>query len=265
MLALNPTREICNTAFVVVNPHLGVNPKYEQSGVKASRKRTRQQDKPKVEKKPKAEKKPKIELECVICLEDIKGRHMGNPSVCKHNFCVKCITSWAKKHDTCPIDRAEFQSINIVKKTTGELVRQTDRNGKKITQPFCATSTYEIAMQPFTATIQQSLAAAQQSMATTQQSKTTNQQSTATNQQSMATTQPSLATNQWSTVSAELPTLTPFLPYSWLSTIAPNSNSTVYYNNSIFYGNNSMVYLSNSDTNINNSADNFVVTNNNQK
>ena len=43
-------------------------------------------------------KKAKIENvhECSICLSKIKAKRMGNPSGCKHNFCVDCIKKWAK-------------------------------------------------------------------------------------------------------------------------------------------------------------------------
>ncbi|CRL04122.1 CLUMA_CG017234, isoform A [Clunio marinus] len=51
---------------------------------------------------------------CPICLLAFQiGREIGKPSVCDHTFCFPCIQEWAKVVQTCPIDRKEFQEINV--------------------------------------------------------------------------------------------------------------------------------------------------------
>lgn len=87
-------------------------------------------------------KKAKIEnvYDCSICLSKIKAKRMGNPSGCKHNFCVDCIKKWAKKNSTCPLDRQMFGWINILDLASGNLVERIDKDGEKldkITYPSC--------------------------------------------------------------------------------------------------------------------------------
>ena len=100
-----------------------MHPVNEQVKVKPSWKRTKKQDR--------VAKKPKIELTCGICLDEIKGKNAGKPSGCSHTFCVKCITKWAKAHDTCPFDRIQFNFLTIIDKETGEQMRQIKKKEKK--------------------------------------------------------------------------------------------------------------------------------------
>lgn len=49
---------------------------------------------------------------CPICLLAFAGE-IGRPQVCQHNFCLPCIQTWSQVLRTCPIDRREFNEINV--------------------------------------------------------------------------------------------------------------------------------------------------------
>ncbi|XP_058840090.1 PHD and RING finger domain-containing protein 1 [Topomyia yanbarensis] len=50
---------------------------------------------------------------CPICLLSLQGQEIGVPEVCEHVFCAPCIEEWAKNVTTCPIDRKNFDVLNI--------------------------------------------------------------------------------------------------------------------------------------------------------
>lgn len=50
---------------------------------------------------------------CPICLLSLNDQEVGVPEVCDHMFCAPCIEEWAKNVTTCPIDRKNFDSINV--------------------------------------------------------------------------------------------------------------------------------------------------------
>ncbi|XP_058466238.1 PHD and RING finger domain-containing protein 1 [Malaya genurostris] len=62
---------------------------------------------------------------CPICLLSLQGQEIGVPEVCEHVFCAPCIEEWAKNVTTCPIDRKNFDVLNIYSTVTRkELLRQ---------------------------------------------------------------------------------------------------------------------------------------------
>ena len=177
-----------------------------QEGKKVSRKRTMKQNQ--------VEKKAKIVVECAICLGSPRGANAAKPSGCNHYFCIKCLTDWAKKHDTCPMDRVKFQFVDIANKTTGELVRRKDRNGKQ--QPLPAQTEVPSALPHLplatptlpAAPTQQPGATSQLPAAPTQQPGVISQLPAASTQQPGATSQlPAASTRQLSAAAARLPTL----------------------------------------------------------
>ncbi|XP_038113307.1 PHD and RING finger domain-containing protein 1-like isoform X1 [Culex quinquefasciatus] len=52
---------------------------------------------------------------CPICLLSLNDQEVGVPEVCDHMFCAPCIEEWAKNVTTCPIDRKNFDAINVYK------------------------------------------------------------------------------------------------------------------------------------------------------
>ena len=42
---------------------------------------------------------------CSICLEDINTKNNYSISQCNHHFHTKCLTTWLRKNDNCPICR----------------------------------------------------------------------------------------------------------------------------------------------------------------
>ncbi|CAF1062728.1 unnamed protein product [Rotaria sordida] len=53
---------------------------------------------------------PSIE-QCAICMENFVAQEVGIPENCEHSFCLPCIIEWAKKNNSCPIDRIAFRRI----------------------------------------------------------------------------------------------------------------------------------------------------------
>ncbi|CAF2522575.1 unnamed protein product [Rotaria sp. Silwood2] len=49
--------------------------------------------------------------QCAICMENFATQEVGIPENCEHSFCWTCITQWAKKNNSCPIDRIAFRRI----------------------------------------------------------------------------------------------------------------------------------------------------------
>lgn len=120
---------------------LGVNPKNEEiekvaskpknESRKVSRKRKIDAPKPPAKKQQTKEKE-----QCSICLKNISA-NIGNPSHCKHRFCLLCLKKWAKENASCPLDRTEFCYINVVKKNSGKVEMRIDCQGKVITLATC--------------------------------------------------------------------------------------------------------------------------------
>ncbi|CAO1391967.1 unnamed protein product [Diamesa serratosioi] len=51
---------------------------------------------------------------CPICLLSlVHDQEIGKPSVCDHTFCFPCIQEWSRVMQTCPIDRKEYNEINV--------------------------------------------------------------------------------------------------------------------------------------------------------
>ncbi|CAM4754905.1 unnamed protein product [Rotaria magnacalcarata] len=49
--------------------------------------------------------------QCAICMENFTNQEVGIPENCEHSFCLTCIIAWAKKNNSCPIDRKPFLRI----------------------------------------------------------------------------------------------------------------------------------------------------------
>ncbi|UJR26601.1 hypothetical protein I4U23_007921 [Adineta vaga] len=49
--------------------------------------------------------------QCAICMENFTKQEVGIPENCEHTFCLACIIEWAKKNNSCPIDRKIFRRI----------------------------------------------------------------------------------------------------------------------------------------------------------
>ncbi|CAF3722795.1 unnamed protein product [Adineta steineri] len=49
--------------------------------------------------------------QCAICMENFTQQEVGIPENCEHSFCLACIVEWAKKNNSCPIDRITFRRI----------------------------------------------------------------------------------------------------------------------------------------------------------
>ncbi|XP_019555076.3 PHD and RING finger domain-containing protein 1 [Aedes albopictus] len=64
---------------------------------------------------------------CPICLLSLNDQEIGVPEVCEHIFCAPCIEEWSKNVTTCPIDRKNFDVINIYKSVDRkQLVRKNE-------------------------------------------------------------------------------------------------------------------------------------------
>ncbi|XP_021706346.1 PHD and RING finger domain-containing protein 1 [Aedes aegypti] len=64
---------------------------------------------------------------CPICLLSLTDKEIGVPEVCDHIFCARCIEEWSKNVTTCPIDRKNFDVINIYKSVDRkQLVRKNE-------------------------------------------------------------------------------------------------------------------------------------------
>ncbi|XP_067144254.1 uncharacterized protein [Centruroides vittatus] len=68
---------------------------------------------------------------CPICLNKFLGQDIGNPESCDHYFCLDCLLEWAKKVNTCPVDRLPFMLILVREKLQGTIVRRIPANGWK--------------------------------------------------------------------------------------------------------------------------------------
>ncbi|KAB7504301.1 Protein SCAF11 [Armadillidium nasatum] len=64
-------------------------------------------------------RKPR-EDSCPICCEKLTGK-IGSPGQCNHFFCLDCISQWAKRRRTCPLDRKGFSSIQLFEKREGKM------------------------------------------------------------------------------------------------------------------------------------------------
>ena len=87
-------------------------------------------------KPPAKKQKPNEEEQCSICLKNISA-NIGNPSHCKHRFCLLCLKKWAKDHSNCPLDRIEFSYINVVKKISGKVDKRIGKHGELIKLANC--------------------------------------------------------------------------------------------------------------------------------
>ncbi|KAL7634858.1 UNVERIFIED_CONTAM: hypothetical protein RMT77_015235 [Armadillidium vulgare] len=62
---------------------------------------------------------------CPICCEKLNGK-IGSPGNCNHFFCLDCISQWAKRIRTCPLDRKGFSSIQLFEKREGKMHRSDE-------------------------------------------------------------------------------------------------------------------------------------------
>ncbi len=51
------------------------------------------------------------EAECPVCYVSLVGIETGQPEGCQHHFCLNCLRTWVREHNTCPVDRHEFTRI----------------------------------------------------------------------------------------------------------------------------------------------------------
>ncbi|KAL7634860.1 UNVERIFIED_CONTAM: hypothetical protein RMT77_015237 [Armadillidium vulgare] len=70
------------------------------------------------------EGKPR-EDSCPICCEKLNGK-IGSPGQCNHLFCLDCISQWAKRIRTCPLDRKGFSTIQLFEKREGKIHRSDE-------------------------------------------------------------------------------------------------------------------------------------------
>lgn len=68
---------------------------------------------------------------CPICLSKFLGQEIGNPESCDHSFCLDCLLEWAKKVNTCPVDRLPFMLILVQEKLQGNIIRRIPANNWK--------------------------------------------------------------------------------------------------------------------------------------
>lgn len=68
---------------------------------------------------------------CPICLLGLHEQELGKPNICEHLFCCICISEWAKVVRTCPIDRLEFNQINVFKSIEEKILVRTEILDKK--------------------------------------------------------------------------------------------------------------------------------------
>ncbi|CAL1296003.1 unnamed protein product [Larinioides sclopetarius] len=61
---------------------------------------------------------------CPICLNRFIGQDLGIPESCDHIFCLECIREWAKNINTCPIDRTEFNYVNLKSTPNGKILKK---------------------------------------------------------------------------------------------------------------------------------------------
>ena len=73
-------------------------------------------------------------VECPICLE-VQCKKVKR-TLCKHDFCIDCITRWLSTHKTCPICMADIQMLSTtssgfvssssIKATTSSSARRSE-------------------------------------------------------------------------------------------------------------------------------------------
>nr|XP_022911705.1 PHD and RING finger domain-containing protein 1-like [Onthophagus taurus] len=61
---------------------------------------------------------------CPICLVKFRNQDIGTPESCDHSFCLDCILEWAKKVQTCPVDRQPFGIVLHRESINGKVVNQ---------------------------------------------------------------------------------------------------------------------------------------------
>lgn len=71
---------------------------------------------------------------CPICLHSFRDQEIGTPNNCDHSYCAPCIEEWSKNVQTCPIDRKEFDFINIKDNyVNGNFLKQIKVEAQKCT------------------------------------------------------------------------------------------------------------------------------------
>ncbi|XP_055944164.1 uncharacterized protein LOC129975203 [Argiope bruennichi] len=61
---------------------------------------------------------------CPICFNRFIGQDLGIPENCEHIFCLECIKEWSKNINTCPIDRNEFNYVNLKATPNGKVLKK---------------------------------------------------------------------------------------------------------------------------------------------
>uniref|UniRef100_F6PH84 Zinc finger protein n=1 Tax=Ciona intestinalis TaxID=7719 RepID=F6PH84_CIOIN len=61
---------------------------------------------------------------CAICLNEFTKQKVGVPNNCRHIFCVDCILEWSKNANSCPVDRIEFEAIQVYRRFGGVFVHE---------------------------------------------------------------------------------------------------------------------------------------------
>ncbi|VUZ53666.1 unnamed protein product [Hymenolepis diminuta] len=62
-------------------------------------------------------------MDCSICFDQLR-KPLGIPECCKHVFCFDCLRKWTESHDTCPIDRMQFQMIRKKNAVDGPVIEK---------------------------------------------------------------------------------------------------------------------------------------------
>lgn len=56
--------------------------------------------------------------ECIICLDSLTRKWSATVPKCGHTFCAFCILTWACQNRTCPVCRARFQKLILLRPFT---------------------------------------------------------------------------------------------------------------------------------------------------
>ncbi|XP_055620591.1 PHD and RING finger domain-containing protein 1-like [Toxorhynchites rutilus septentrionalis] len=81
---------------------------------------------------------------CPICLLSLNDQEIGVPEVCEHIFCAPCIEEWSKNVTTCPIDRKNFDVINIYKDVDRKHLLRKNQVQKKAASDVPALEDHEL-------------------------------------------------------------------------------------------------------------------------
>uniref|UniRef100_H2YBV4 PHD and RING finger domain-containing protein 1 n=1 Tax=Ciona savignyi TaxID=51511 RepID=H2YBV4_CIOSA len=73
-----------------------------------------------------------VDESCAICLNEFTKQKIGVPNNCRHIFCVDCILEWSKNANSCPVDRIEFESVQVYQRFGGVFVHDLLVEKKKM-------------------------------------------------------------------------------------------------------------------------------------